>query len=180
MLVCCGNSSGCGIYLILQNIINIIFAIILVIFTSRFIDNPCLCYGILCKIPSWDDILGSDYYSFFENFGYLCPARTFRKLPVLKGLLSCAVLMFVSNIIFIVVYIITYISLRDKPVPTSPSDPTEEPPYQPSPIIDPSHQYQQAYLVENISEPHYYSQTVETTPTNEIPSAPVQMRSETF
>lgn len=164
-------------YIIFQNIINIIFVIILIVFTSLFIKNPCLCYGILCKILPWDYI---NNYSYFDNFGYFCTSRTFRKLPVLKNLLSCAIVLLVSNIIFIIVYIITNIRLRAKPLPISSIQSVEVPMYQRPPMIDSSGEYQQPYLVQTTSEPHYYSSTVDTRPINEIPSAPVEIRSEKF
>ncbi|CAF1192789.1 unnamed protein product [Adineta steineri] len=108
--LCCGRSAGCGIYLVIQNSISLVFAIILVIFTARFVKNPCLCYGALCYIPNWHDIY--DFDSIYGNYLYLCTSRTFQKLPILKGLLACAALMLISNIIFIIVYIIFSIKLR--------------------------------------------------------------------
>lgn len=43
-----------------------------------------------------------------------CNDRTYRKIPILKGLLACAVLMVVCNIAFIVTYFIISIRLRIK------------------------------------------------------------------
>ncbi|CAF1378502.1 unnamed protein product [Adineta steineri] len=108
--LCCGRSAGCGIYLVIQNSINLVFAIILVIFTARFVKDPCLCYGALCHIPNWNQIF--DFDSFYGNFIYPCTSRTFEKLPILKILLACAALMLVSNIIFIIVYIIFLVKSR--------------------------------------------------------------------
>ncbi|UJR29091.1 hypothetical protein I4U23_010305 [Adineta vaga] len=110
--LCCNKSSGCGIYLIIQNILSLIFAIILVIFAARFVQNPCLCYSALCYVPNWDFIddpsLISNYYV------YPCTTRTYKKLPVLKALLACAVLMLISHLIFIIVYIIASIRFHKK------------------------------------------------------------------
>jgi hypothetical protein len=81
------------------------------IFTSRFIKNPCLCYGSLCFIPNWDYFYDGNYDDYHL---YLCTARTLRKLPVLKGLLSCAVLILLCNVIFIAAYLIAWIKSRGK------------------------------------------------------------------
>ncbi|CAF1338338.1 unnamed protein product [Adineta ricciae] len=109
--LCCGKSSGCGTYLVIQNIINIIFAIILTIFTARFVKNPCLCYGALCYIPNWDFIYNDDFYDYLA---YPCTERTFKKLSVLKALLACAILMLVCNFIFIIAYIVASIRFRNR------------------------------------------------------------------
>lgn len=173
LLVCCGKTSSCGVFLIIQNIISLIFAIILIIFTSLFIKNPCLCYNILCKVPAWDELANDNYNQYLENFTGSCTKRTYRKLSVLKGLLSCAVLMLVSNILFIIVYIIAYISLRNKGVSNLQIQSTEVPAYELSTMINAAYQYDRPYLVQNASEPHYYSQTQGVISTNEIPSAPI-------
>jgi hypothetical protein len=110
-LVCCGKSSGCRSYLLVLNGINLIFAIILLVFTAIFINDPCLCYGALCRIPTWDYI--NDINIDVDRV-YTCNSRTFRKVPVLKGLLACAVLMAVCNIVFILTYLIVSIQLRLK------------------------------------------------------------------
>jgi hypothetical protein len=100
--------------------------------------------------------------------------------------------MLVSNIIFIIAYIITNIWLRAKPLPTSSIQSIEVPiyqllpmvdssaEYQQPPMVDSSAEYQQPYLVQTTSEPHYYSSTVGTISTNEIASAPVEMRFDKF
>jgi hypothetical protein len=77
-------------------------------FTSRFVNDPCLCYGALCYLPSWDWDT-TDTISW-----YACTPRTLQKLPLLKGLLACAVLMFLSNIGYIVTHIAISIWLRKK------------------------------------------------------------------
>jgi hypothetical protein len=108
-LVCCGKSSGCGSYLVVQNGINAIFTIILIIFTAIFIEDPCICYGALCRIPTWDHI---NDINVDNDLIRSCNDRTSRKLPVLKGLLACAIVMLVCNIIFILTYLIVSIRLR--------------------------------------------------------------------
>ena len=107
--MCCGKSSGCGTYLVIQHIINMVFAIVLTIFTARFVNNPCLCYSALCFIPNWDFVYNDD----FHEYAYPCTERTFRKLSVLKALLACAILMLVCNIIFIIAYIVASIRFRN-------------------------------------------------------------------
>ncbi len=147
----------------------------MIVFTSLFINNPCLCYNILCNIPPWDQIPDYINYPYIEEFRYNCTARTLEKLPILKGLLSCAVLMLVSNIISIVVCIINYIRLRTKRVHITPIQPIRVPAYRPPPLrINPSNQYQVPYLDQTTSEGHYYA------PTETIPSAPPMIRSEKF
>lgn len=86
------------------------FSVVLTVFTSLFIRDPCLCFGRLCNIPSWDFVLQeSDYYSDVDIELVYCSDRTFKKLPFLKILLSCAVAIFVTNIVFIFVYITIFI-----------------------------------------------------------------------
>ncbi|UJR38719.1 hypothetical protein I4U23_031384 [Adineta vaga] len=94
--LCCGKSNGCAIYLLVQNIINMICSVILMAFTAYFVQNPCSCYfSTLCVTIDWisvtTDILG---------FGG-CAS----KLPLLKGLLACAIIMFLSSIAYIIAYI---------------------------------------------------------------------------
>lgn len=98
----------------IQNIISAIFAIILIVFTALFINDPCLCFGTLCQIPTWDSI---ESVINDGNLRYACNARTYDKLRVLKALLTFAVLMLVSNLIFILAYVICSILSRRKPPP---------------------------------------------------------------
>jgi hypothetical protein len=117
----------------------LIFVIILIVFTARFVNNPCLCYGVLCNIKPWDT-----YANYFigqgnTNWVYGCTTRTYQKLPVLKGLLSCAVLLLVSNIVVIAVYLAVFIWLSAKPKSYVAKQSTELPPY---PVMYPSDQYQ--------------------------------------
>ncbi len=204
MIVCTGRSNGCGIYLVVQNIINGIFAIVLIIFTSLFVQNPCLCYGILCNIPPWEAFY--NFESYYGYYGNRCTLRTWDKLPLLKALLACAVLMLFSNIIFIILYLIAYIWLRSKPIHdprkqlpelpiyqqppmVSPPDPYEvrtssDPHYYSGDIdeiVPPSAPYEHQYVVRASSEPHYYSgDTVEIVPQTNLPDGPVQMLSYKF
>jgi len=102
------------------------------------------------------------------------------KLPVLKGLLSCAVLMFVSNLIFIAVYLIIYIRLGNKRATPPQIQYPETNSYQPALVDQPSDQYELSYLTPTISEPHYYAPAIETVPNTGIPNASVMMRSMKF
>ncbi len=81
------------------------------VFTSFFVNDPCLCYGALCYIPNWEYVSDLDYD---DDYIYSCTERTWRKVPVLKGLLACAVLMLICNIVFIAIYLIVSIRLRVK------------------------------------------------------------------
>lgn len=108
-LVCCGKRPGCGTYLVVLNGISALFGIALVVFTSLFIDNPCLCFDALCRIPNWEYIDEIDY---IFNRRYSCNARTWKKLPILKALLACAIAILVSNVVFILTYLIVSIRLR--------------------------------------------------------------------
>ncbi len=140
------------------------------VFTTRFIEDPCLCYGILCSIPNWDDI--NDFDIDDDDDIYSCNSRTLRKVPVLKGLLACAVLMLICNIIFIGTYLIVSIQLRAKkrsnihtPDVMYQQQSTavqwaEQPPYHLSNGTHPPHQH----------HPLYPMQT--TQPTSPLPSAP--------
>lgn len=84
-------------------------------FTARFVESPCLCYGVLCHIPNWDYLIDGDFDDDDDDHHkYSCTSRTYRKLPVLKGLLACAVLMLVCNIVFIITYLIVAIQVRMK------------------------------------------------------------------
>ena len=108
-IVCCGKNRVCGIYLIIQHAANVVFAIILIVFTSRFIKDPCFCYGELCFIPPWEEwnTSGSSPLG-----GSGCTPRTWDKVPVLKGLLACAILILVTSILFILAYLIALITGR--------------------------------------------------------------------
>lgn len=88
-------------------------------FTVTFINNPCFCYDSLCRIPTWDSLFDTsndndddddddDYDAL--NDGEKCLLRNVRKVPLLKGLLACVILMFTCNIVFAV--ICTIISIR--------------------------------------------------------------------
>jgi hypothetical protein len=88
--------------------------------------------------------------------------------------------MLVSNLISILVYIINTIWLRNKSLPTSPIQPVVIPPYQPSPVIYVSNQYEQPRIAPTISEPHYYSPAIDPIWRNETPSPPFMIRSEKF
>ncbi|CAF3716728.1 unnamed protein product [Rotaria sp. Silwood1] len=161
--LCCGKSSGCGIYLVIQNTINSIFTIILMIFTSRFVKDPCLCYDALCFVPNWnhfyDDDDDDDDYNYFSQ---LCTSRTLRKLPALKGLLACAILMLICNILFIVIHSIVVIRLRRKARSNTRQHDVvyhqqsaavqlgSPPPYQPSAMTYSPHPHQYLYPVQDI------------------------------
>jgi hypothetical protein len=144
--------------LVVQNIINLIFVIILLVITSRFVENPCLCYGVLCHIPYWDDVSEGDDD---DDRMYSCDSRTFRKLPVLKGVLACAVLMLVCNIIFIGTYLIVSIRLRAKTryniqtpdvmyqQPSTAVQWTEQPSYHPSAMAYSPYRNQESYPIPN-------------------------------
>lgn len=125
------------------------------VFTSLFVKDPCLCYGALCYIPNWDSIsdIGND-----DDHIYLCDSRTFRKVPVLKGLLACAILMLICNIVFIVTYLIVSIRLRVK---AKSKIQTPDVVYQqqsaaiqwgeqPSNIAYPAHQHQLSYPMQTL------------------------------
>lgn len=73
-----------------MNTIALCFSIILVAFTSIFIQNPCVCYGFFCNDYAWFSCI----YRFVEQ-----------KVPYLKGLLACGVLMLLTNLSYIVTYI---------------------------------------------------------------------------
>ena len=102
-IVCCGKTQGCGIYLIIQHVINIVFSIILIVFTSRFIQDPCLCYGELCSIPPWEDWANLNDPN---SLVYRCTSRTLEKVPILKALLACAILILCISVAFILAYLI--------------------------------------------------------------------------
>jgi hypothetical protein len=82
-----------------------------VVFTALFLNDPCLCYGVLCDIPSWDYINDNNNGGSSRN---ACTSRTRQKLPILKSLLACAALILVCNIVFIVIYLILSIRLSSK------------------------------------------------------------------
>lgn len=111
--VCHGKFAGCEIYLLIQNAINLIFALILLIFSLRFVNNPCLCYHSLCYIPNWDyvydDINGDNEDIHYQ---YYCTSRTWKKLPTLKILLASAVLMLICSVFFIIIYLIVWVRLH--------------------------------------------------------------------
>ena len=95
-------------------------------FTVTFINNPCFCYDSLCLIPTWDSLFDTnnnnndddddddddDYDAL--NDDEKCLLRNARKVPLLKGLLACVVLMFICNIIFVVICAIISIRLYRK------------------------------------------------------------------
>ncbi|CAF0771541.1 unnamed protein product [Rotaria sordida] len=155
--LCCRKSSACGIYLVIQNIINLIFATILLIFTSRFIKDPCLCYSALCFIPNWNHI---NYDDDDDHFSYSCTSRTFKKVPMLKGLLACAILMLISNILFIIIYSIAVIRLRHK---------ARSHTRQPDVVY-----HQQTAAVHMGAPPPYYASTMAHTPYQHQHLYPVQ------
>ncbi|CAF0843182.1 unnamed protein product [Adineta steineri] len=96
--LCCGKSKGCAIYLLVQNIINMIFSIVLMVITAGFVNNPCSCFSsALCITINWIDVTSG----ILGVFGLGCRA----KLPILKGLLACSILMFLSSIAYIIAYI---------------------------------------------------------------------------
>lgn len=134
-----------------QNIISAIFAIILIVFTALFIRDPCLCFGVLCKVPNWDSI------STVLNDGslrYTCTSKTYDKLPVLKAMLAFAIVMLVSNLIFILAYIISFISSRrasPKPIAR-----TEIYAYESPPKTAPYDEYQPQILMPKSSDIRYY------------------------
>ncbi|CAF0793129.1 unnamed protein product [Adineta steineri] len=75
-----------------------IFSIVLIVITAGFVKNPCSCYfnTLACKTIDWLDVTSG----ILGVFGLGCAA----KLPILKGLLACAILMFLSNIAYIIAY----------------------------------------------------------------------------
>ena len=95
-----------------QNVINLIFAIILIIYTSRFVSDPCLCYGALCSIPNWHSLYNNNNGQDMTR-PFLCTYLTYKKLPVLKGLLACAILMLISSTIFLIGNLVVLIKLRN-------------------------------------------------------------------
>ena len=114
ILVCCGHTNGCGIYLVVINTISAIFSIVLIVYTTEFVKNPCRCYGYLCSIPPWDSLGNWNTGDEFPWITSECTLRTLEKLPYLKGLLGGAVLMLLSNLVYSVVYIAVSIRLQCK------------------------------------------------------------------
>ena len=70
----------------------------------------------MCQVPNWDSLNEIDEDDDDDDLKqkYSCTEHTLQKIPVLRGLLACAVLMLICNIIFIVTYIIVFIRLRIK------------------------------------------------------------------
>ena len=176
-LVGCLKSVCCRVYLIIQNLISLAFAIILLVFSVKFIEEPCLCYGVLCEIPPWscvrDDVSSSLLWC-TDSSNY-CTQRTFDKVPLLKALLSFAVLMLVSNGIFIFISVFFLVCKpRKKVTPHKTLAPIERristaAPHnvgnQYEPVSRPS-----SFLV----EPVYYSSSGEIPFEPVLPSAPTQ------
>ncbi len=78
--------------------------------TSQFVNNPCSCF-----FSSYCDLLGSAGEIIgVSSIGNNCPG----KLPLLKGLLACSILMFLSNIAYIIAYIAISIWLCYKAPPS--------------------------------------------------------------
>ena len=123
-LVCCSKSAGCRIYLIVQNVINLVFAIILTSWTSRFVSDPCLCVGALCTVPNWHSLYNKNNNN--NNFRdmdepFLCTYVTYKKLPALKGLLACAILMSISSAIFLIGNLVVLIKVKNSSGSPAPS-----------------------------------------------------------
>ncbi|CAF1113769.1 unnamed protein product [Adineta steineri] len=75
--------------------------------TAGFVKNPCSCFSsTLCITINWIDV-STDI---LDILGLGCAA----KLPILKGLLACAILMFLSSIAYIIAYIAISIWLCKK------------------------------------------------------------------
>ena len=146
----------------IQNILCAIFAIILLVFSAIFIDDPCLCFDYICN--------ASNLASPYDSYHLGCTRETYRKAPLLKTLVACAAAMVLSNIFFIVVYVIAYAKARSKPATTYQVQQPEADSYQ---IVDDA---RLPYLAPAISEPHYYAPAVESAPASEIPSTPFQIR----
>ena len=114
ILVCCGQSNGYAIYLLVINAICCIFSFVLIVYTNEFVKDPCRCYGYLCSIPASDDL---GIFNIGDQSSWIvseCTLRTLEKLPYLNGLLICAVLMLLSNLIYSVVYIAVSVCLQCK------------------------------------------------------------------
>jgi hypothetical protein len=99
----------CATHVLVENILSIIAALVLLYFDSLFLNNPYIClHGSVsdCNTYSYNSSY-SDIYSIYSTTGYTV------KMACIKAQLACAVVMFVTNVIYIIIFIIVVFKIRN-------------------------------------------------------------------
>ncbi|CAF0860739.1 unnamed protein product [Didymodactylos carnosus] len=104
-LVCCYKSRSCATYVLLVSILCAIFAIILIVFDSIFINNPSRCYltESICN-----NLITATTNNQFNYQDFL------NKRAILSAQLAFAVLMLLTALIYILVYAIISALVRSR------------------------------------------------------------------
>ncbi|CAF0804888.1 unnamed protein product [Didymodactylos carnosus] len=102
-LICCHKSRSCATYVLLVSVLCAIFAIILIVFDSIFINNIYKCYlsQSICNSLNWAI---SD-----QRFRDI-----FNKRSLLIGQLVCAILMLITALVYIILYLIILALVRSR------------------------------------------------------------------
>jgi hypothetical protein len=105
VLACCNRHSiGCATHVLVENILSIIAALVLISFDSIFINNPYIClYASDYNCNRSSDL----YHSIYDSSFYTV------KTTVVKAQLACTAVIFVTNVIYIVIYIYLAIKARN-------------------------------------------------------------------
>jgi len=106
---CCNRHSfGCATHVLVENILSIIAASVLLYFDNLFLNNPYTClYGSTTDCSQY-----SSSYS-YSNSIYNSSNYTV-KLACIKAQLACAAVMLVTNVIYIIIFIVVIIKTRNE------------------------------------------------------------------
>ncbi len=108
ILACCNRYSvGCATHALVENILSIIAASVLLYLDNLFLNNPYKClYGSIldCSSFSYDSV-----GSIFSETGYKV------KMACIKAQLACAAVMLVTNVVYIVIFVVVAIKTRNTP-----------------------------------------------------------------
>lgn len=96
---------NCATHVLVENILSIIAASVLIYFDSLFLQNPCTCLYASTYNCS------RSYYNSYAYGIYDSTAYTV-KMICIKAQLSCAAIMLVTNIIYIIIFIVVAIKTR--------------------------------------------------------------------
>jgi hypothetical protein len=106
---CCNRHSfDCATHVLVENILSIIAASVLLYFDNLFLNNPYTClYGSFDNCYQY-----SSSYSYYN--GIYDPNNYTVKLACIKAQLACAAVMLVTNVIYIIIFILVAIKTRNE------------------------------------------------------------------
>jgi hypothetical protein len=126
---CCNQvSQGCAMYALVENILSVAASSVLLYYDVKFLEEPSMCFwpGKICTEADWN-IISSSWWENYDIDIYNA------KLIAIKAQLSCAIIMLVLCLVFILRYIYVSFIVRTRMTVIAPQNAIEFMPRQPLP-----------------------------------------------